>query len=67
MKMFLPPTRTYESNVYEDMFFVSKKRTQTKKLSLANLLVRIYVFSLQKSKDRTLYFSTKKSAFRVGF
>ena len=65
MKMFLPPTRTYELNVHEDMFFVSKKHTQTKKLSLANLLVRIYVFSLKN--QRTLYFSTKKSAFRVGF
>ena len=59
MKIFLSPTRPHKSNVYEKMFFVSKKHAQNK-FPLANLFARIYVFSLQKIKNRTLCFSPKK-------
>ena len=43
------------------------KKTQTKKFPQANLFVQIYVFSLQKVKDRPPCFSTKKSAVRAVF
>ena len=67
VKKFLSPARPHKSNVYENIFFISIKPTQTKKFPLANLLERIYVFSLQKIKDGALCFSTKKSTVRVVF
>ena len=63
VEIFLSPTRPHESNVY-----LSKNtHTQTKQFPLANLFLRICVFSLQTIKDRALCFSTKKSAVRVVF
>ena len=53
--------------MYENIYFLFQKNTQTKKFPLANLFVQIYVFSLQKVKDRPLCFSAKKSAVRVVF
>ena len=69
VKFLLSPTRPHESNVYENIYFLFQKKThtQTKKLPLANLFVRIYVFSLQTITGRALCFSTKKSAVRVVF
>ena len=68
VKNFLSTTRPHKSNVYENIFFVSKTHTHKQtKFPLANLFVRIYVFSLQKIRDRGLCFSTKKSAVRVVF
>ena len=55
--------------VVENIYFLFQK-THThkqKKFALANLLVWIYVFSLQTIKDKALCFSTKKSAVRVVF
>ena len=49
------------------IFCFKKTQTQTKKFPLANLFEQIYVFSLQKIKDRALCFSTKKSAVRAVF
>ena len=49
------------------IFCFRKTHRQTKKFPVANLFVRIYVFSLQTIKDRALCFSTKKSAVRVVF
>ena len=68
VKSFLSPTRPHKSNVYENIYFLFQKpHPQTKRFPLANLFVRIYVFSLQTIKDRVLCFSTKKSAVRVVF
>ena len=68
MNIVLSPTRPHKSNVNENIyFFVSERHTQTKKFPLANLFVRIYVFSLETIKCRALCFSTKKSAVRVVF
>ena len=68
IKIFFSPTRPHKSKVYEKICFRFKKtHIQTKKFPLANLFVRIYVFSLQKIKDRALCFSTKKSTVRVVF
>ena len=53
--------------MYENIYFLFQKNTQTKKFPLANLFVQIYVFSLQKVKDRPPCFSTKKSAVRAVF
>ena len=49
------------------IFCFKKTHRQTKKFPVANLFVRIYVFSLQTIKDRALCFSTKKSTVRVVF
>ena len=47
------------------IFCFNKTLTQTKIFPLANLFVQIYIFYLQKIKDRDFCFSTKKSAVRV--
>ena len=45
VKIFLSPTCPHKSNVYENICFLFQKtHTQTKKVPLANLFVRIYVF-----------------------
>ena len=49
------------------IFFVSKNTHLNKKFSVANLLARTYVFSLQTIKERALCFSAKKSAVRIAF
>ena len=49
------------------IFCFKKTQTKTKKISLANLFIRIYIFSLQTIKDRAICFSVKKSAVRVAF
>ena len=68
VKKILSPTRPHKPNVYENIYFLfQKKHTQTKRFPLANLFIQIYVFSLQKIKDRALCFSTGKSAVRVVF
>ena len=54
--------------VWEYIYFVSKIHThKQKKFPLANLFVRIYVFSHQTIKYRALCSSAKKSAVRVDF
>ena len=61
VKNFLSPTHPHKSNVYENIYFLFQKTcTQTKKFVLANLFVRIYVFSLHAIRDRALCFPTKK-------
>ena len=67
VKKCLSPIRPHKSNMYENIYFLFQKNTQTKKFPQANLFVQIYVFSLQKVKDRPLCFSAKKSAVRVVF
>ena len=49
VKFFLLPTRPRKLNVYENMFYLfqQKQDSQTKKFSLANLFVQMYLFSLQ--------------------
>ena len=42
------------------MIFVSKKHTQTKKISLANLLVQIYIFFPSKNKIGFFVFQQRK-------
>ena len=63
--IFLSPTRPHKSNVYENIYFLFQKKTN--KFPPVNLCVQIYVFFLQKIKDRALCFWTKKSAVRVLF
>ena len=53
--------------MYENIYFLFKENSHTNTLTLANLYVRIYVFSLHTVKDRALCFSTKKNAVRVVF
>ena len=52
------------------IYFLFQKNTHTnKKISNSKFIriVQIYIFSLQKIKDRAFCFSTKKSAARVDF
>ena len=61
VKIFLLPTLPHKSNVYENIYFLFQKNTHTNnKFPAANLLVRIYVFSLQTIKDKALCFSKKE-------
>ena len=69
VKNFLSTTRPHKSNVYENIFFVSKTHThtQTKKISTSKFICKNLRFSLQKIREKDLCFSTKKSAVRVVF
>ena len=63
VKFFLSPTRPHKSNAYEYIYiyiyFCIKKQTHKQKyFHPANLLVQIYVFSLQTKKRRA--FSNKE-------
>ena len=49
------------------IFFFKKTHTQTNKIPQANLFIQIYVFFLQTTNVRALYFSTQRSAVRVVF
>ena len=70
VKNFLLHARPHKSNVYENMyFFVSKKHTHKQKnFHWQSYSYEFsYVFSLQKIKDKALYFSTKKSVVAAVF
>ena len=65
VKKILSPTRPHMSNVYKNIYFLFQKTHAKKKFPLANLFLRIYVFSLQAIKDKDSLFFNKKSTVRV--
>ena len=63
VKFFLSPTRPHKSNAYEYIYIyiyicIKKQTHKQKYFHPANLLVQIYVFSLQTKKRRA--FSNKE-------
>ena len=53
MRIYIYILYIYVIYIYIYIYCFKKTHTQTKKFPLANLFVRIYVFSLQTIKDRT--------------
>ena len=60
VKIFLSPTRSHKSNVYENIYFLFQKNILAK-FALANLFVRIYVFFPSNNKRwGSLFFKREK-------
>ena len=55
------------SNLYDNTFFFFQKNTHTNKQNSTSKFIQIYVFFLQTTNVRALYFSTQRSAVRVVF
>ena len=67
VKIFLSPTYPLKSNVYENIFFVSKNTHTRTKLSLANLFVQMQVFFHQKKKRIGLFVFQQKKYWYSSF
>ena len=67
VKIFLSPTYPLKSNVYENIFFVSKNTHTRTKLSLANLFVQMQVFFHQKKKKIGLFVFQQKKYWYSSF
>ena len=67
-EIFLSPSRPHKSmcvRIY--IFCFKKKHTQTKKIPLANLFVRVYVFFHSKNKRQDSLFFNKEKCCQSSF